>query len=63
MVNADSVTEVSEIRTAAHADMLTGIDQLVCGGILKGAGPPSQTVAGFKQRYLKAVGRQGGCGG
>ena len=36
--------EVRQVGTATHADMLTGVDELAGGGVLKGAGPSAEPI-------------------
>jgi hypothetical protein len=60
MVDADSLAEVIEVRAAAHADVLAGVDELAGRGISEGAGSATQAVARFEDRDLKSAGRQRG---
>src|SRR5205823_2520533 len=42
MVDAEPPAEMRQVRAAAHADMLTGVDQLTGRAVLKRASPSTQ---------------------
>jgi hypothetical protein len=54
-VNADSAAKVIEVRATAHADVLTCIDELACGGILKRTGPTAGPISRFENGDLKVL--------
>ena len=59
MGDAERLAEVGQVRAAAHADVLTGIDELPAGGIGERAGPAAEPAARFEQRDAKSARRQG----
>src|SRR5260370_30787416 len=58
LLDSDGLREMLELSAAAHADVLTGIDELAGGGIGERTCPATQAVARLKKRDLKSLGRQ-----
>ena len=53
--DADPFAKVGQVGAAAHTHMLTCVDELTGGGILKGAGTAAKPAARFQNLHLKST--------
>ncbi len=58
VVNPKDFAEMGQVRAAAHADVLAGIDEFARSAVAEGTGPPAEPAARFDQRDAEAARRQ-----